>query len=175
MRSNLLPEPRSIATAVQNEVYTISKLLHYLVVPLITWEAIVGSSIALMYALAHRKSFDREDGAFFIWAFILGFLVVLLCWPVCRVLRRIPAILTGLCFGLLAPIIAGWFWGQVVEPTRLRDWPNPWSLPLGLNWGGLEAWVAGLWLSIPSAIAGGIVGFLQAKKLAPRVGSQINS
>jgi len=98
---------------------------------------------------------------------MLGFAVVLLCWPVCRVLRRIPGTLTGLGIGLLIPIIAGWFWAQVVDPTRVRDWPNPWSLPWGLNWGGPDAWVAGLVLSIPSTIAGGIVGFLQAKSPAP--------
>ena len=144
-----------------------SKLLNYLVVPLLAWDAIVGGSIAVMYLLAHQTSVGPEGRAFLIWAFVLGFVVVLLCWPVCRVLHRIPGTLTGLGFGLFIPIIAGWFWGQVVEPTRLRDWPNPWSLPWGLNWGGLEAWVAGLVLSIPSAIAGAIVGFLQARSPVP--------
>ena len=143
------------------------KLPNNLLVPLLAWDAIVASSIALMYALTRSRSIGPEGKAFLIWTFIVGLLVVLSCWPVCRVLRRVPSTLAGLGFGLLIPIVAGWFWATVVDPSRLHGWPNPWNLPWGLNWGGADAWVSGLVLSIPSCIAGGIVGFLQARNSAP--------
>jgi hypothetical protein len=167
MHSRLLQEQNLTVVAVLSEVYTISKLIKCFVIPLLAWEAAVAGSIAIMYTLARRNSIGPEGRAFLIWAFVLGFLVVLPCWPVCRRLRQLPGTLTGLCIGFITPVVAGWLWAQVVEPTRVREWPHAWSLPWGLNWGGPDAWFAGLVLSIPSGIAGGIVGFLQARSLAP--------
>src|SRR5216683_7882048 len=123
-----------------------------ILVSLLVWEAMVVGSISLIYAFARGKSFDLEDRAFLSWAFILGIVVVLLCWSVCRTLPRTPSTLIGFSLGALVPIVAGWAWGRLVDP-RLHDWPHPLTLPWGVYWGGYEAWVAGLELSIPSGIA----------------------
>lgn len=140
------------------------RVLRRLFVSLLAWEVIVACSIAFMYVLANRKSLGPEGQAFLLWAFALGFVVVLICWPVCQRLSRVRSILAGLGLGLLVPAVAGLLWGRVVDP-RLYGWNHPWGLPSGLNWTGMDAWLAGLQLAVPSAVAGAIVGLLQAKDL----------
>jgi hypothetical protein len=126
---------------------------------LLIWEVIIAISIVAMYATAHRTSPSTEDKPWLTWAFVLGFVVVLCCWPLCGTLRRVPSTMICSCFGLFIPLLAGWLWGPLMEP-RVFSWDYPLI--------GLDAWIEGLHLSIPSAIAGGIIGYTQAGKLIPK-------
>lgn len=125
---------------------------------LLVWEAAVASAIAIMYALAHRAP-EAEARPWLISAFSLGLFVVSACVMVCRRFRPLYGTVIGFSLGLVIPVLMGWLWGRATEP-----WVFSWRYPLS----GLDAWIEGLQLSIPSAIAGGIIGYLQARNNARR-------
>jgi hypothetical protein len=135
------------------------KSLRNAVLSFLAWYAVVGCSIVLMYAIAHRKSVGPEGVAYLTWAFLLGLFVVLLSSPFCRLLNRVPSALVGMGFGLAIPILFAWFWGRSIEH---------WAVSRGLLWTGLDAWIAGMQLSIPSAIGGGVSGYLQGRVAGSR-------
>ena len=130
------------------------KSLRNAVLSLLTWYAVAACSILFMYAIAHRKSPGPEGVAYLTWAFLLGLLVVLPSSPFCRLLNRVPSTLVGMGFGLLIPIIFAWLWGRSIEQ---------WALSRGLLWTGLDAWIAGMQLAIPSSIGGSVSGYLQGR------------
>jgi hypothetical protein len=126
------------------------------VIPLLVWQALVAGSIVIMDLATGGISLGPEARRFWTFAFLLGFVVVLLTWPVCRMFRRVTGALAGLGLGLLIPVLYGWIWGLLVD----HYWQTSW----GHSWTFLEAWIEGWVLSIPSGIAGVFVGFLQAKR-----------
>jgi hypothetical protein len=101
-----------------------------------------------------RRRFLSGGGKFIVWAVIVGFVVAALSYPLCRALHRLPSVVVGVILGLLIPVTLGWLWGRLAEP---------WGFPQRVLWTGLDAWIAGVELSIPSALAGAVVGYLQAR------------
>ena len=95
-----------------------------------------------------------------------GVAIFLFCWPVCRVLRRPGGTMAGLVLGLLLLVAGGWTWGRVGGFCLDLAASGQWMV--GCSWfegfSGLEAWLVGLAVSIPGAIAGGTAGFLLAKR-----------
>lgn len=131
-----------------------SRFLKTFVIPLLVWEAIVAGAIALMYAAAHRDYIGPEGKRYLTLAAVLGFVVVLLSWPLCRMLRRLPGTLAGFAIGFVIPIVGGSIWGLLAD-----QYQSSW----GHSWTSMDAWFEGVQLSVPSAIAGAIVGLLQAQ------------
>lgn len=133
-----------------------------LAVPLLASEAVLLVAVAVMYLLAHRVPVWPEDKAYVRMAFMVGLVIVLVCWPVCRLVYRVPGTLVGLALGLATPAVVGWLWSSLAEYFEYYSF-GAWAR----NW-GIEPpwtfWVLTLTLSIPSAIAGAVVGFLQAKR-----------
>ena len=131
------------------------------VLPLAVWEVVVLLSVALMYVLAGKTELGPEGRRYVTAALILGFIVVLLCWSVCRRVGRLAGALIGLAVGMVSPIVAGWFFGHLIDQSQY-SWAHLWTF--------LDAWVEGLQLAIPSGVGGAIVGFLQAGKTVHGVG-----
>lgn len=136
------------------------KSIKVLILSLLAWDVCVGFSIAMMDMMAHRRQLNPGGTRYLIWASIMGFTVILLSYPLCRMLRGVPCVLVGIVLGLLIPPSLGWIWGRLAEP---------WALSQGLLWTGLDAWIAGVQLAIPSAFGGGIMGFLQSREAVVRV------
>jgi hypothetical protein len=132
------------------------KSVRNVVFSLLVWYAIVGCAIAGMSVVARAASTGPEAHSYLMRAFWLGILVILLIWSVCRVLRRLPAIVLGTILGLSMPIFAGWIWVH---------WIENFSVARGLLWNGTDLWFQGFQIAIPSAIAGGIVGYFLARKV----------
>jgi len=132
-------------------------MLRCFVVPLLVCEAIIAAAIAIMYLLAGRTSIGPEGRRYIDFALVLGVIIVLACWPVCRLLHRVCGTLVGLAVGLVTAVVAGWIWALMID-----HWINVHIQ----YWTPLDAWVEGLQLSIPSGIAGAIVGFLQSKRVS---------
>jgi hypothetical protein len=130
------------------------KILRSVVLSLLAWYAVVACSLFLMYAVAHRKSLGPEGVAYLKWTFLVGLSVALFISPLCRLLKPVPSSLLGMGFGLMIPILSAWIWGRALEH---------WAVSRGFLWTGLDAWIAGMQLSIPSAIGGGVSGYLQGR------------
>jgi len=127
------------------------------VVSLLVCEAIIAAAIAVMYLLAGKTSLGPEDRRYIDFAFVLGVVIVLACWPVCRMLQRAGGALAGFVVGLATAVATGWVWALVID-----HWIN-----VRIHyWTPLDAWVEGLQLLIPSGVAGAIIGFLQARPAA---------
>ena len=119
--------------------------------PLLAWECIVIGWIVVIM-LTYKKTLNTENIHKLEMAAGLGILVVPLCFLVCRLLPRTAASAAGLAVGLCVPPLCAWTWSFLL--------PFPW-------WTGpFEVKLMGLVLSIPSALGGAFVGFLQAR--APR-------
>jgi hypothetical protein len=130
-----------------------ANLTRRLLIPLIAWTAIVACWILGMHIWLRNMSVGPEEKQVLFFSSIVGCVVVLLCWPFCRVLHRIPSASIGFVMGLAVPIIASWIWGRLPEYSP------------GLPWSFVEAWSNGLQLAIPSSIGGVVVGILQAKRV----------
>lgn len=131
------------------------KALETFVLSLVVWEAVVTASVLIMYVMAGRTSIGPEGSRYLTLAGILGLLVVLLCWSVCRKLTRLASVLVGLGLGLTVPILAGFMAGKAAD-----QWITDWG-----HYGtSLDLWIEGLQLSLPSGIAGAIIGLLQGRK-----------
>ena len=131
-----------------------------LVVPLLACEAILILAIVAMYLLGHNPPFDPEARQYMHLALVIGVVIVLACWPICRLLRRVAGTLVGLAIGFVTAPVAGWIWGRLTEYLEYYSfgvWARDWSLV------GPWAWIEGLTLLVPGGIAGAVVGFLQAK------------
>jgi hypothetical protein len=136
--------------------------LRTFLVSLLVCEAVLAAAIAIMHLLAGTKSLGPEGRRYIDFAFALGVVVALACWPVCRLLHRVSGTLAGLVVGLATAVAAGWIWALIID-----HWIN-----VRIHyWTPLDAWVEGLQLSIPSGIAGAIIGFLQSRAAAAHAGS----
>jgi putative effector of murein hydrolase len=126
-----------------------------LVLPLLASEAVITGAVAIMYLTAAQTSLDQEGRRYLTLAWVLGGAIVLFCWPICTRLNRLKGALAGIVLGLAVPILGGWIWGRLADQF-MSTW--------GHYWTPLDAWTEGLVLSVPGALAGALVGFLQAKK-----------
>lgn len=120
------------------------------------WEIIVSCAFVGMYLDARKTLGLSEVRSIVAGDSWLGFLVVLAIWPLCRLLRRLPATLVGLGVGLFVPLAPGWIWGQWIERYAWSE---------SFSWSAMGLWIAGLEAAIPSALAGAIVGYIVAKKI----------
>lgn len=134
------------------------KLIKPFFIAVLIWEIMIALSIVAIYAIARKTSPSGEDKPWLIWSFLLGLVVALCCVPLCNKLRRSASTILGLSLGLMIPLLVGWFWGPVMEP-----WVFSWRHPFI----GLDAWIAGLHLSVPSAAAGAIIGYTQSRTDLP--------
>jgi hypothetical protein len=135
------------------------KLLKSFFLSLLVWYAIVGSSVLGLYMLARASPVGSEAHSYFIRLVWLGALVIVLLWPICRILRGLAAVLIGASLGLAVPILVGWVWANWIE-RRVASW--------GLLWNGMDLWIQGFQIAIPSAIAAGIVGYLLSRQSVSR-------
>jgi hypothetical protein len=133
------------------------------IAPLVLWDAILALEIVVALVVMHRNKVFDEGRELLLWSFVLGLLTVVISVPICRKVNRVSAALIGLGFGVGIPFAAAWFWGRFVE-QQFYGWSHPWGLPHGWNWMGIDAWLAAMFLAIPSAIASALVGFSQAKR-----------
>jgi hypothetical protein len=136
------------------------KLLKSFLSSLLVWYLIVSCGFFGLYVLARRKPTvpEVESGL----TFLLGYsvLMLLLIWPICRLFRRLLATLIGASLGLCSTCLVAWIWGEWFE------WR---TLALGLSINATDLWIFGTEIAIPSAIAGGIVGyFLGRQSVSPR-------
>lgn len=119
----------------------------------LVWESIVLAYVAAVIWIRSGR-INSENLRVLAEIALAGLIVVLSCWPICRVLQKWVGALTGAAVGLAIPLVLGWMVG--IMANRFQG-----------SWGHfitpLESWILGLQISIPSAIAGAIVGFLQAK------------
>ena len=124
-------------------------------------EALMATTTVVMYLAAGKTPFGREEAWFMGFSLIAGLMVALSIVPICKGLRQPFAALVGFGLGLAVPIAVAWVssyagdescWLFYWLPRALTSWLTP-----------LEVWVAGVELSIPSAVAGTIVGLLAAK------------
>lgn len=132
-----------------------SKFLKNFILALFAWEVIIAASVGLMYAVAGKTVLGPEGRRYITFAGALGIIVVVICLPVCRRFRPTRAALTGMIVGLFIPLIVGWISGLLAD-----HWMYSW----GHSWTSLETQVEGLQLSVPSAIACGIIGFLLGRQ-----------
>ena len=79
----------------------------------------------------------------------------MLCVGICRTLDRVPGTLIGAVIGLIIPPCVTWMEIQIVDNIARHSWMV--RVP-----DSLSLWIGGLVGSIPSGIAGAIVGFLQS-------------
>jgi hypothetical protein len=136
------------------------------VVPLLVGEAVLIIAIAFVYLLTRRTPFSPEGRRFMHLAFMIGALIVLVCWPICRLFPRVPGTLVGLALGFVTPAAAGWVWDSLVDYFQyysFGSWARNWAVEPGWAYP-----VAVLTLSVPGGIAGAVVGFLQAKRASRR-------
>jgi hypothetical protein len=117
-------------------------------VPLLVWELIVFACIAAVM-LTFGKSLNLENERKLGIMAGAGIFVVLLCWPVCSILPRPATWIVGSVVGLVTPPLCAWTWA--------------WLLPFPYWTGPLEIKILSFVLSIPSALAGMVVGGLQAR------------
>jgi hypothetical protein len=66
------------------------KSIKVLILSLLAWDVCVGFSIAMMDMMAHRRQLNPGGTRYLIWASIMGFAVILLSYPLCRMLRGVP-------------------------------------------------------------------------------------
>jgi hypothetical protein len=133
-----------------------------LVVPLMVCDTVVVAAIAIMYLMGHNAPFGPEGMRCIHLALVIGVVMVLACWPVCRLLRPVPGTIVGLAFGLVTPAVVGWLWASLVEYFEYYTfgaWARDWALDPGWAF-----WIAAIYLTGPGGIAGAVVGFLQAKR-----------
>jgi hypothetical protein len=124
-----------------------------LVIPLFAWELVVlGCLTPIM--IMFGKSMNPENERKLAMTAGLGLLVVLLCWPICRILPRTVSWPVGAVVGLLTPPLCAWTWA--------------WLLPFPYWTDSFEIKLLGLVLAIPSALGGMIIGGLQARTSSPQ-------
>lgn len=99
--------------------------------------------------------FDVEKQRMLLEAACVGVVVVLLAWPVCRVLSAPVAIGVGLILGLATPLLVAWAVGHMA---------NHWQTSWGHFMTPIELWSLALGISIPSAVAAAIIGVLAHKR-----------
>src|SRR5947209_8400250 len=110
-------------TAAQTEVLDkVAKLMRRVLISLISWIAIVACWILAMHIWNRSMSVGSEEKQALFFAFVVGCLVVLTCWPFCRILRRAPSALAGLVIGVAIPIMLGWIWGRLPEYSPGLSW-----------------------------------------------------
>ncbi len=92
-----------------------------------------------------------------LWAgtLVLGLSVVLTSRLICPRLGKLPASLAGVALGAIGSAAGGWVWSQFANEKSF--------LVPGLFW------ALGLFVAIPSGIAGGLIGFLQGRPKSLRV------
>lgn len=129
------------------------KVFLRLVIPWLVWNTVVGVSIGVLYLRAGKNPFNPEGERFLLVTFVMGLVVVPLCWSVCTRFHTFAAAVIGLCIGSLTPVALGYVFGRVLENW---SWWQQYAT-------SLDAWTAGVALSIPSALAGIIVGILQSE------------
>jgi hypothetical protein len=134
------------------------KLLKSFFTSLLVWYLIVSCGFFGLYLVAHRKPTGPEvqSGLTFLLAYSV--LMLLLIWPICRLLRHLPATLIGATFGLCSTCLVAWIWGEWFE-WRTFAW--------GLSINATDLWIFGTEIALPSAIAGGIIGYSVARQKAP--------
>jgi hypothetical protein len=120
------------------------------------WEVIVGCAVVGMYLVVRRVPTGSDVESFVTEDLLLGLVIVGLIWLLCRSFGGVVRTLVGLVLGLLIPIAPGWIWGQWFE-RYVWSW--------GLPFNAMGLWIGGLELAIPSALAGGIVGYFMAHKV----------
>ena len=131
------------------------KVLKTYILSLCVWEGVVAASLMIMYVLAGRKSLGPEDQRYLSFAGIVGLVVASLCWFTCRKLARVGSVLAGIALGVTIPIVAGWIGGKAAD-----HWITGW----GHYRTALDLWIEGLQLSLPSGIAGAVIGLYQGRK-----------
>jgi hypothetical protein len=120
------------------------------------WEVVVLGCVVLVMA-AQGRSFNSENLHKIGFVFSLGILVVLVAWPVCRLLSRSAGAAFGFVIGLVVPPLAAWIWALSL--------PFPWWT------GSFDIKILAVVLAIPSAVGGAASGLIQsrtnAKVLSP--------
>jgi hypothetical protein len=134
------------------------KLLKSFFLSLLVWYVIVGSSVLGLYMLARASPVGPEAQSYFMRLIGLGAFVIIVLWPICRLLHGLAAVSIGTSFGLAVPILAGWVW---------LKWIERWDVSRGLLWNGMDLWIQGFQIAIPSALAGGIVGYFLGRQGVP--------
>jgi hypothetical protein len=125
---------------------------------LLLWFVIVGCAVLLFYVSARAMPVGLEGWSYFIRLPWFAVLVVPLLWSICSAFRGPAAVLIGVGLGLAGPIVAGWLYAACIDPN-IASW--------GLPWGGMDVWVQGLLIAVPSSVAGGCIGyFLNRQKSA---------
>ena len=119
---------------------------HFLA-PLIAWEAIVLVWIAVVMVV-FGKTLNAENVRKLATIAGFGVLVVLICWPICRLLSRTAGWAVGTVIGLPVPPISIWILG--------------WFRPDMLS---IETGILGMVLCLPSGLGGMVVGGLQARQI----------
>jgi hypothetical protein len=111
------------------------------------WEAVVFSSIAIVFRHADRE-LRTEDIKLLAPAAIFGILLVKVCCSVATRVGPAMSILLGTVIGVVFIIAGGFLWGLVS-----RGFEVPSALLIG-----------SFMLSIPSGIGGGIAGWLTHRR-----------
>ena len=119
-----------------------------IVFPLLAWQLIVLGILAVIM-VSFGKSLNVENEQKLGLVAGLGLIVVLLCWPICRLLPRAAGWIAGAMIGLLAPALCAWTWAWLL--------PFPWWTDSS------EVKLLGIVISLPSALGGMVVGGLQAR------------
>jgi hypothetical protein len=122
----------------------------------VVWEIIVDCAVVGMYLVARKVPKISDFEWYVVQNALVGLVVVSLVWMSCRALGRVLGTFVGLGIGTLIPIAPAWIWGQ---------WLESHAAPSGIPFNGLDLWIGGMELAIPSAIAGGIVGYVAARKV----------
>ena len=115
---------------------------------LAVWEAIVLGCVAIVM-LMQRRSLNSENLHKIEFIFVLGILVVLLVWPVCRLVSRRMGSVLGFIIGLAVPPSCAWIWA--------------WRLPFPGWTGPFDIKILAMVLSAPSALGGAAVGAIQSR------------
>jgi hypothetical protein len=128
-----------------------------LMVPWLAWELIVLGT-GVLYSIHRWGTLDTIDQGRLMLVAGLGVIVVLLCWPACRLLTKTTAWLAGGAIGLFAPAACAWTW--------VWSFPIPWWLSES------DLMILGIAMSVPSALGGIAVGLLQARRSPPAAAQQ---
>jgi hypothetical protein len=141
------------------------RALKNMALSLLAWQFIVAFSIGVMFVSAKRTlcPLGPEEKDLLAWMFVLGVVVVLTSWPVCRRLNSLLGVSAGLGLGLVIPHCRRVAMGAPGGAPDIRLGPSVGPVA----WNELEwdnPWIAGWELAGPSAIARAVVGFLQARK-----------
>jgi hypothetical protein len=128
------------------------------VISWVVWVIIVDCAVVGMYLVARKVPTISDAEWYLAQNSIVGLVVISLVWIFCRSLGRVLGTCIGLGIGALIPIAPAWIWGRWIESH---------ASPSGVPLNGLDLWIGGLELMIPSALGAAIAGYLVSRKIEP--------